>query len=179
MLSQNDFNRKEKDSQGQSRKKEGLAQIPCEIEGQKPHTSFPTGSLKIQLSSKLKPSTVRPKTRRPWPRATCPSAQPFSQPRSVQGESSSTTSELLPRRRLCGESRLLVLVTHHKALHQIPLLLWTSEGAVLSGLGMTAGRPQHLRILDSQTVNTSRHPTPPRLSHPYKQAISKYLLQRQ
>lgn len=44
-----DFNRK--DSKGQSRKKEGFAQIPCDRKGPKPPTRFSVWRMKTQLSS--------------------------------------------------------------------------------------------------------------------------------
>lgn len=62
-LHRKDFNRK--DSKGQSRKKEGFAQIPCDRKGSKPTTSFSMGSSKIQPSGKLKPNSVPPEDERP------------------------------------------------------------------------------------------------------------------
>lgn len=44
-----DFNTK--DSKGQSRKKEGFAQIPCDRKGPEPPTRFSVWRMKTQLSS--------------------------------------------------------------------------------------------------------------------------------
>lgn len=64
VLSQKDFNRNKKDSKGQSRKKEGFAQISCDRGGPKPFTGFSMGSSKIELSGERKPNSVTRKAGR-------------------------------------------------------------------------------------------------------------------
>lgn len=126
VLSQKDFNRNKKDSNGQSRKKEGFAQISCDRGGPKPSTGSPMGSSKIELSGERKPNSDTRKAGRSSPTSYLPNYTVI-----FPTQTYARLEGLLPLQSFYLEAShgeetwFPVLVTCYQTLHQIPLLLRT------------------------------------------------------